>query len=144
MADRMLFLNLPVSDLAASQRFFEHLGLGFDPKFTDQSAACLVLSPHAFVMLLSHERFADFAKRPVADARSTTGALIAVSAEDREGVDAFAEAALAAGATHAADPIDYGFMYGRSFYDLDGHHWEVVWMSQEAVEQGPEAFAEQA
>ncbi|MEH3055451.1 MAG: glyoxalase [Patulibacter minatonensis] len=144
MADRTLFLNLPVSDLAASQRFFEHLGLGFDPKFTDQSAACLVLSPQAFVMLLDRERFAEFAERPVGDASATTGVIVAVSADDRDGVDAFADAALAAGATPAAEPIDYGFMYGRSFYDLDGHHWEVVWMSQEAVEQGPEAFAEQA
>lgn len=137
MPDRLLFVNLPVRDLAASMRFFEHLGFAFEPKFTDQSAACMILSEQAYVMLLHRERFAEFAVRDVADAHGATGAMYAVSAEDRAAVDAFADAALEAGATTAADPIDYGFMYGRSFFDLDGHHWEVMWMSQEAVEQGP-------
>lgn len=137
MSDRLLFLNLPVRDLAASKRFFEHLGFGFDPKFTDESAACLIISSQAFAMLMPTARFEDFAVRPVGDATTTTAAIYAISAESREGVDALADAALEAGATPAADPIDYGFMYGRSFMDLDGNHWEVVWMSQEAVEQGP-------
>lgn len=136
MPDRLLFVNLPVRDLAASMRFFEHLGFAFEPKFTDQSAACMIVSGQAFVMLLQRERFEEFAVRDVADARGATGAMYALSAADRAGVDALAEAALEAGATHAADPIDYGFMYGRSFFDLDGHHWEVMWMSEEAVEQG--------
>lgn len=137
MPDRLLFVNLPVRDLAASMRFFEHLGFAFEPKFTDQSAACMVVSEQAYVMLLQRERFAEFAVREVADAHAATAGMYAVSAEDRAAVDAFADAALEAGATNAADPIDYGFMYGRSFFDLDGHHWEVMWMSDEAVEQGP-------
>lgn len=143
MPDRLLFLNLPVRDLAASMRFFEHLGFAFDPKFTDQSAACLIVSEHAFVMLLERDRFADFAVKPIADAREATAAMVAVSAEDRAAVDAIADAALEAGGTKAADPIDYGVMYGRSFFDLDGHHWEVMWMSPQAAEQGADAFADQ-
>lgn len=141
MSDRMLFLNLPVRDLAASMRFFEHLGFAFDPKFTDQTAACMVLSEQAYVMLLQRDRFAEFAVKPVADAAQSTGLMVAVSAADRADVDALADAALEAGGTKAADPIDHGFMYGRSFFDLDGHHWETMWMSAEAVEQGPADMA---
>lgn len=144
MPERTLFLNLPVRDLSASLRFFEHLGFAFDPKFTDQTAACMVVSDASFVMLLQRERFAEFAAKPLADAADATAAMIAVSAPDRVGVDEFCDAALAAGAKPAADPIDHGFMYGRSFFDLDGHHWEAVWMSPEAVEAGPAESAEQA
>jgi predicted lactoylglutathione lyase len=134
---RLIFVNLPVKDLPASIAFFTQLGFAFDPKFTDEHATCMIVSEQAFVMLLSEPRFADFTTTPTADATTTTEAIIAVSAEDRDGVDAFADAALAAGGTFAKDPMDYGFMYGRSFKDLDGHHWEVMWMSPEAVEQGP-------
>lgn len=142
MPSRLMFVNLPVRDLSASMRFFEHLGFAFEPKFTDQSAACMIVSEQAYVMLLQRERFEEFAVRDVADAQGATGAMYAVSAEDRSAVDAFADAALEAGGTPAADPVDYGFMYGRSFFDLDGHHWEVMWMSQDAVEQGPADIAE--
>ena len=134
---RLIFVNLPVKDLDASTAFFRGLGFEFDPKFTDDSAACMVVSEQAYVMLLVEPRFADFTKKPVADARTSTEAILAVSAESREAVDAFAEAALAAGASRANEPMDHGFMYARSFNDLDGHLWEVMWMSQEAVEQGP-------
>lgn len=141
MSDRMLFLNLPVRDLAVSMRFFEHLGFAFDPKFTDQSCACLVISDSAYVMLLERGRFGEFAVKPVAHASEATGVMIAVSADDRAAVDALADAALEAGGTRAADPIDHGFMYGRSFFDLDGHHWETMWMSEEAIEAGPADMA---
>jgi uncharacterized protein len=138
---RLTFINLPVKDLAASRAFFGELGFTFDPKFTDDSAACMVVSDQAFVMLLTEARFADFATKPVADAGSTTEAILGVSADSREEVDVLADKALAAGAKPAADPLDYGFMYGRSFRDPDGHHWEVIWMSEEAVEQGPPDMA---
>jgi uncharacterized protein len=141
---RSIFLNLPVKDLSASTEFFRALGFGFDERFTDDSAACMIVSEQAFVMLLAEARFADFTTRPTADARTTTEAIIAVSAEDRAGVDAFADAALAAGASPAKEAQDYGFMYSRSFHDLDGHHWEVLWMSPEAVEQGPPDMAQSA
>jgi uncharacterized protein len=138
---RLLFLNLPVSDLQASVAFFTQLGFTFDPRFTDDGATCMVVNEQAYVMLLQRDRFAEFATKPVADATQTTEALVSVSAEDRAGVDAFADAALAAGGTPAKDPSDYGFMFSRSFNDLDGHHWEVVWMDPAAVEAGPEAYA---
>ena len=139
---RLIFVNLPVADLAASQAFFGSLGFGFDPKFTNDSCACLVVSEQAYVMLLPTERFADFTRKPIADARAATEAILCVSAQDREGVDAFADAALGAGGSAANEPMDHGFMYGRSFNDLDGHLWEVMWMSADAVEQGPNDMAE--
>jgi predicted lactoylglutathione lyase len=142
--DRLLFLNLPVKDLEASKEFFGKLGFTFDPKFTDQSAACMVISDKAYAMLLELGRFADFAAKPVTDAHTSTPGMYAVSADDRAAVDALADAALAAGGTPAKDPIDMGFMYGRSFFDLDGHHWEVMWMDPAAVEQGPAEFAQSA
>ena len=136
-SSRLMFVNVPVRDLAASKEFFRALGFSFDEKFTDASCACLVVSDQAYVMLIAEERFADFTKKPIADARTATEAILCVSAEDRADVDAFADAALRAGGTAANDPMDHGFMYGRSFHDLDGHLWEVMWMSPEAVEAGP-------
>ena len=141
---RLLFLNLPVADLRASIAFFSALGFPFDERFTDESATCMIVSEQAYVMLLERSRFADFATRPVADAHETTQALFCVSAESREGVDALADAALGAGGTSAKEPLDHGFMYGRSFNDLDGHHWEVMWMDQAAVENGPADLAQSA
>jgi len=139
---RLIFVNLPVEDLSASVEFFGALGFEFDDRFTDHSCACMVVSEQAYVMLLVESRFADFTTRPIADARASTEAILCVSAESREAVDAFAEAALGAGASSANEPMDHGFMYGRSFCDLDGHLWEVMWMSPEAVEQGPAAAAQ--
>lgn len=141
MADRLTFLNIPVTDLERSKAFYGALDFRFDPKFTDQSCACLVISDQSYVMLLEQDRFADFLAKPMADVASTTGALICVSADDRAGVDAFADAALAAGGAPAKDAMDMGFMYGRSFLDPDGHHWEVMWMDPSAVEQGPSEYA---
>lgn len=137
---RLLFLNLPVADLAASRAFFDRLGFEFDSRFCDEGAACMVVSEQAYVMLLQRDRFAEFVVRPVADATEATALTVAVSAEDRAAVDAFADSALAAGATPAKDPQDYGFMYGRSFHDLDGHLWEVMWMDPVAAEQGPSEY----
>jgi predicted lactoylglutathione lyase len=137
---RLLFVNLPVADLQASIAFFTHLGFTFDPRFTDDGATCMVVSDQAYVMLLQRDRFAEFATKPVADATQSTEALICVSAADRAGVDTFADAALAAGGTPAKEPMDHGFMYGRSFNDLDGHHWEVMWMDPAAVEAGPAEY----
>ncbi len=141
---RLIFVNLPVADVTASKGFFEELGFSFDPKFTDDSCACMVVSDQAYVMLLAHSRFTDFTSKPIADARASTEAILCVSAESRGAVDGFADAALGAGASSAGEPMDHGFMYGRSFHDLDGHLWEVMWMSPEAVEQGPAEMADTA
>lgn len=144
MPSRLMFVNLPVRDLDASKGYFARLGFEFDPKFTDETAACMVVGEQAYVMLLTEEAFAGFVSKPVADARRATGAIVAVSAESREEVDAFADAGLAAGGSAANEPMDHGFMYGRSFHDLDGHLWEVMWMSREAVESGPNDMARSA
>jgi len=125
---RLLFLNLPVADLTASHKFFGRLGFEFDERFCDEGAACMVVSEQAYVMLLQRERFAEFVVGPIADAGEATALTVAVSAPDREAVDALAAAALAAGGGSAKEPQDYGFMYQRSFHDLDGHLWEVVSM----------------
>jgi len=141
---RLLFLNLPVAEIPASREFFGKLGFTFDERFCDDQAACMVVSDQAFVMLLERGRFADFATKPVADPTGETALTVAVSADDREAVDAFAETALAAGATPGKDPQDYGFMYQRSFHDLDGHLWEVMWMDPVAAEQGPAEYEQAA
>ena len=143
-SDRLVYVNLPVADAAASRAFFTRLGFSFDDRFCDDTTACLVLSGTAYVMLLERPRFADFTAKPVGDPTSTTSGLLCLSAADRDAVDALADTALAAGATPAKEPLDHGFMYGRSFFDLDGHHWEVMWMSQEAVDAaGSDRGAEQ-
>jgi predicted lactoylglutathione lyase len=141
---RLLFLNLPVADLTASRAFFAELGFDFDEKFCDEGAACMVVSDQAYVMLLQRDRFADFVTKPVADPAEATALTACVSAESRTEVDSLAAAATAAGAGPAKDPQDYGFMYQRSFHDLDGHLWEIAWMDPVAVEKGPAEFAADA
>ena len=130
---RKLFVNLPVRDLQGAVTFFEALGFRFNPHFTDATGTCMVVGADAYFMLLTRDRFAGFSKRLVGDAAAETSAMFALSAGSREEVDAMVQAAMAAGGTHAADPQDHGFMYGRSFYDLDGHHWEVFWMDPAAI-----------
>lgn len=142
--DRRLFLNLPVRDLEASTAFFGTLGFAFDAKFTDQSAACMIISEQACAMFTTRNRFGGFTSKPVADPAQTAQAIICLSADDRAGVDALADAALASGGTPAMPAQDHGFMYGRSFNDLDGHQWEVVWMDSAAMEQGPAEFTQNA
>ncbi|MBK6010222.1 VOC family protein [Streptomyces sp. MBT53] len=138
---RMLFLNIPVVDLERSKAFFAKLGFSFNPKFTDETATCMLVGEQAFVMLLTREKFAEFAKLPLADPTTHTLALYCFSVSSREEVDSVSAAALAAGGTEVDGAEDYGFMYSRSFYDLDGHGWQVMWMDPAAAEQGPEEFA---
>ncbi|WP_369043389.1 VOC family protein [Streptomyces sp. Midd1] len=136
---RNLFVNLPVADLERSKAFFAGLGFGFNPLFADETSACMLVGENAFVMLLSREKFAQFAKLPLADPTTHTLALYCFSVSSREEVDKVSAAALETGATKADDAEDYGFMYSRSFFDLDGHGWQVMWMDPTAAEQGPEA-----
>ena len=125
---RMTFVNLPVRDLARSVHFFERLGFTFDDHFTDDRAACMVVSEQTCVMMLARPFFATFTTKPVADATTSTQAIVALSAESRDDVDRLVDTALEGGASAAMGPTDEGYMYGRSFYDLDGHAWEVIWM----------------
>jgi predicted lactoylglutathione lyase len=136
---RKLFVNLAVKDLDASVEFFTKLGFEFDERFTDETATCMLVGEDAYVMLLTESKFKDFTKKAIADATAQTEAMMALTGESREEVDAFAEKALEAGATQANEPSDLGFMYSRSLYDLDGHHWEIFWMDPVAIEQGPAA-----
>ncbi|MFF5634764.1 VOC family protein [Streptomyces sp. NPDC012825] len=135
MAQQMIFVNLPVKDLDVSRAFFEKLGYSFNPQFSDDTAACLVISDTIFAMLLTEEKFKEFTApgKEISDATKATEVLITLSAESREKADELADAALAAGGTPAKEPMDMGFMYGRSFTDPDGHHWEVFWMDPAAA-----------
>jgi predicted lactoylglutathione lyase len=136
---RTLFVTVPVADVERSKAFFAQLGFTFDPAFSDEGAACMLVGEAASVMLGSHEKFAELSKLPTGDPATHALALYAFGVADREEVDAVAEAALAAGAREADGPEDFGFMYSRSFFDLDGHGWQVMWMDPAAAAQGPEA-----
>lgn len=130
---KMIFVNLPVADLAAARAFYEAIGATNNPQFTDETAACMVFSDTIHVMLLTHDKFAQFTPKRVADAHQTSEVLIAISADSREGVDAMTDAALGAGGREPRERQDYGFMYSRSFEDPDGHIWEPMWMDLEAA-----------
>ena len=134
MTTRKMFVNLPVRDLKKSMDFFSTLGFRFEPRFTDDKAACMVVSSEAFVMLLSEPFFKTFTKRQLCDTTQQSEALLALTCDSRAAVDELVDKAVAAGGRHAMDPQDHGFMYGWSFYDPDGHHWEAFWMDPRAVE----------
>jgi uncharacterized protein len=129
---RMIFVNLPVKDLEASKRFFGELGFEFQPQFTDETAACMVIDQNIFAMLLTEERFRDFIDGDIADP-DTTEVLVALSADSREDVDSLVEKAFAAGGRPWKDTMEQGPMYERSFRDPDGHVWEVIYMEQPAA-----------
>jgi len=130
---RKIFINLPVRDLKRTMEFFSKLGFEYNPKFTDDKAACMIVSAEAFVMLLSEPFFKTFTKKDIGNARSSSEAIFAISCASREEVDQMVKKALAAGGKPAMAPQDHGFMYGWSFYDVDDHHWEVLWMDPKAA-----------
>ena len=132
MATTQIFVNLPIDDQATTKAFWTALGYSFNADFSDDNALALEIGPGINAMLLSRTRFAEFATRPTSDG-SSTEVILALGVESREEVDRVAEAALANGGGKAQDPQDHGFMYGRSFVDPDGHHWEVVWMDLSAA-----------
>ncbi|HEX2575253.1 MAG TPA: VOC family protein [Aquihabitans sp.] len=130
---RTLFVNLAVEDLQRSVAFFTELGFEFNAQFTDEHATCMVVSDQASVMLLEKSRFKDFTKKDIVDSTGGTEVILALSAESREDVDQLADKALAAGGSASNEPMDMGFMYGRSFQDPDGHLWEVMHMDPSAM-----------
>jgi len=135
MATSNVFVNLPVVDLDRSKQFFSALGFSINPQFTDENAASIVISDHIYAMLLTPEFFARFTNKPVADAQTSTEAIVALSADSRSEVDELVDKALAAGAIATREPdTEYPFMYSRSFSDPDGHQWEVLWMDPDYVE----------
>jgi len=137
----MIFVNLPVTDLDRSCAFLEALGAVNEPRFTDDTAACMTLSEGIHVMLLTHDKFRQFTPRPIADAKAGSEVLLCLSADSRESVDSTIErAVLAGGSADPSDKQDYGVMYGRSVADPDGHIWEIMWMDAAAAEQGASAI----
>ncbi len=131
-----IFVNLPVKDLKKSMEFFSSIGFAFNPQFTDDNAACMVVSENIYVMLLVEPFFQGFSKRQVTDTADSSEVIVALSAESREKVDEIVNKALEAGGKPANEPMDQGgFMYAWSFHDLDGHMWEILYMDPSAVHQ---------
>ncbi len=131
---QMVFINLATKDIDAAKKFYTELGYTINAQFSDENTASVVISDSIVVMLLSENKFQQFASKPIADASVANEALICLSAESREAVDELCDRALAAGGSPAKDPQDYGQMYGRSFQDPDGHHFEVMWMDPAMVQ----------
>ena len=128
-----IFVNLPVADLDRAMGFFRKLGFAFNERFTDATAACMVVSDSIYVMLLTTEKFAGFTPKPVCDAHSATEVLVCLSCASREEVDRLVRDAVAAGGSTYNEPQDHGFMYGHGFQDPDGHIWELVHMDPAAA-----------
>ena len=131
-----IFVNLPVKDLKKSKGFYEALGFKNNPQFTDETAACMVISEDIFVMLLTEPKFKTFTPKSIADAKTSTEVLNALSCESRDAVNDQVAKAVAAGGTTYAPSKDYGFMYQHGFADPDGHIWELIWMDPKAIQQG--------
>ena len=125
---RMIFVNLPVTDLDRSKSFYEALGFTNEPNFTDETAACMVLSETIFVMLLTHDKWKTFTTRPIPSTDSSE-VMLALSCDSKDEVNRFTETAGKNGGIADVNPVqDHGFMFSRSYTDLDGHIWEVMWM----------------
>jgi predicted lactoylglutathione lyase len=142
MMAKLIFVNLPVNDLARATAFYQAIGATKNEQFCDETASCMVLSETIHAMLLTHDKFRQFTPKKIADAKTSSEVLICISADSRDAVDDTVGKANAAGG--AADPCpkqDYGFMYGRSFEDPDGHIWEVMWMDVEAAAKAQSAMA---
>ncbi len=131
---RQIFVNLPIKNMEKSQVFFKSLGFSFNPQFTNEQGACMVISEdHNYVMLLVEPFFQGFTKKPIADATKTTEVLVCLSCDSRAEVDEMVKKALEAGGSAPNPPQDHGFMYGHGFTDLDGHVWELMWMDPSAA-----------
>lgn len=134
MADRKIFVNLPVTDVARSKAFYEALGFTLNPQFSDDETGCVVISPEIYVMLLSEQRFRSFAPHPPPSPHTTTSALLALSCDSRDEVRQLCERAFAAGGRRFKEPQDAGFMFAWAFEDPDGHVWEPLWMDPAHVQ----------
>ncbi len=130
-----IFINLPVKNLEKSIDFFTRLGFPFNPQFTDDKAACLVIGENIYAMLLTEPFFKTFTPKEISDAKRSTEVLIAIDAESRAEVDEMVKKAVEAGGSLYRKPQDHGWMYGHSFEDLDGHQWEVLYMDESAMPQ---------
>ena len=142
--DRSIFVNLPVADLQQTVAFFTALGFEFNPTFASDYDACMIIGEKAYAMLLTRDFFRGFlAEKAISDATLTTEVLVAITAPDRESVDAMVENAVAAGGAEHRQAADYGWMYQRSFQDLDGHIWEVIFMDEDQMPEEMKARSAQ-
>jgi hypothetical protein len=128
-----IFVNLPVKNLTKSMEFFRRLGFNFDPQFTNDTAACMIVGEDIFVMLLTQDKFKTFTPKEICDATKSTEVLVCLSRDSREKVNEMVHNAVAAGGTTYNQPQDHGFMYGHGFQDLDGHIWELMYMEPSAI-----------
>ena len=129
-----LFVNLPIKDLNKTVEFFTKLGFTFNPQFTDENATCMIVGKDIFVMLLV-EKFKTFTKKEISDVSKNTEVIVAVSTQSREEVDQMMEKVVGAGGKESRDPQDHGWMYGRSFEDINGHLWEIFYMDESAMKK---------
>jgi uncharacterized protein len=130
---RKIFVNLPVKDLKKSMAFFGKLGFTFNTQFTDETAACMVVSEDIYAMLMTHDKFKTFTPKQVCDSTKSTEVLVCLSADSRQEVNETVRKAVAAGGTTYNEPQDHGFIYGHGFQDLDGHIWELAFMEPSAI-----------
>jgi len=128
-------VNLPVKDLNKTVEFFTKLGFTFNPKFTDENATCMIVNNDIFVMLLVEKFFKTFTKREICDTTKDTEVIIALSTESRENVDQMINKVIEAGGKESREPQDHGWMYRRSFEDINGHLWEVIYMDKNALKE---------
>ena len=132
---KQIFVNLPVKDLGKTIEFFKKLGFEFNPQFTDENATCMVVNENIFVMLLVEKFFKTFTQKEICDTTKNTEVIIALSTESREKVDQMLENVIKAGGKESRKPQDHGWMYGRSFEDLNGHLWEIIYMDEKALKE---------
>src|SRR6478672_12344606 len=130
-----IFVNLPVENLGSTVEFFKKLGFSFNPQFTDENATCMIVSNDIFVMLLVEKFFKTFTKKEISDVSKNTEVIVALSTQSREEVDQMMEKVIGAGGKESRDPQDHGWMYGRSFEDIDGHLWEIFYMDESAMKK---------
>ena len=131
-----IFVNVPVKDLDKSKEFFTAIGFTINPQFTDDTAACVVITEDIYAMILTHEKFKQFTPKEISDAGKTSEVLLAISFDSRDKVNEIADKALRAGGSIANEPQDYGFMFTRSINDPDGHIWEFFWMDPANIKAG--------
>ena len=132
---KQIFVNLPVKDLGKTIEFFKKLGFEFNPQFTDENATCMVVNDNIFVMLLVEKFFKTFTQKEICVTTKNTEVIIALSTESREKVDQMLENVIKAGGKESREPQDHGWMYGRSFEDLNGHLWEIIYMDEKALKE---------
>ena len=128
-----IFVNLPVKDLSRTVQFFKKLGFAFNPQFTDENATCMIINDNIFVMLLVEKFFKSFTKKEICDTTKDTEVIIALSTKSREKVDEMMHNVVEAGGKESREPQDHGWMYGRSFQDINGHLWEIIYMDEKAL-----------